>query len=94
MKCFETDLYEVDCTKYLSVVQILACTIYGHRGCRDGRIRMTINLGYIRKRPHKLFQDGEWHKPYYDCGGGNIWMMTYTVPFFGYDHQKQEYFFK
>jgi G protein-coupled receptor 158 len=39
-------------------------------------------------------QDGEWHKPYYDCGGGNIWMMTYTVPFFGYDHKKGSYFFK
>ena len=40
------------------------------------------------------YEDGEWHKPYYDCGGGNIWMMTYTVPFFGYDHQKEEYYFK
>ena len=40
------------------------------------------------------YEDGEWHKPYYDCGGGNIWMMTYTVPFFGYDHTKQQYYFK
>ena len=40
------------------------------------------------------YEDGEWHKPYYDCGGGNIWMMTYTVPFFGYDQEKEEYFFK
>ena len=30
------------------------------------------------------YDDGEWHKPYYECGGGNIWMMTYTIPFFGY----------
>ncbi|KAK2175880.1 hypothetical protein NP493_697g00000 [Ridgeia piscesae] len=22
--------------------------------------------------------------PYFDCKGGDIWMMTYTVPFFGY----------
>ena len=40
------------------------------------------------------YEDGEWHKPYYDCGGGNIWMMTYTVPFFGYDHVNNEYYFK
>ncbi|KAK0177489.1 hypothetical protein PV328_001539, partial [Microctonus aethiopoides] len=28
------------------------------------------------------YDDGRWSKPYYDCGGGNIWMLTYTVPFF------------
>ena len=38
------------------------------------------------------YEDGEWTKPYYDCGGGNIWMMTYTVPFFGFENGK--YFFK
>nr|KAG5709068.1 hypothetical protein BaRGS_004707 [Batillaria attramentaria] len=30
------------------------------------------------------YSDGHWSLPYFDCGGGNIWMMTYTVPFFGY----------
>ena len=30
------------------------------------------------------YDHGHWSKPYFDCGGGNIWMMTYTVPFFGY----------
>lgn len=38
------------------------------------------------------YEDGRWSKPYYDCGGGNIWMLTYTVPFFGYDNGT--YFFK
>ncbi|TRY60951.1 hypothetical protein TCAL_16346, partial [Tigriopus californicus] len=38
------------------------------------------------------YEDGAWSKPYYDCGGGNIWMMTYTVPFFGFENGK--YFFK
>ena len=38
------------------------------------------------------FTDGFWSKPYYDCGGGNIWMMTYTVPFFGFENGT--YFFK
>ncbi|XP_017024375.2 uncharacterized protein [Drosophila kikkawai] len=32
------------------------------------------------------YEDGRWSKPYYDCGGGNIWMLTYTVPFFGYEN--------
>ncbi|GAB0088414.1 uncharacterized protein DMENIID0001_028240 [Sergentomyia squamirostris] len=38
------------------------------------------------------YEDGRWSKPYYDCGGGNIWMLTYTVPFFGYENET--YFFK
>ncbi|CAH1158353.1 unnamed protein product [Phyllotreta striolata] len=38
------------------------------------------------------YEDGKWSKPYYDCGGGNIWMLTYTVPFFGYSNGT--YFFK
>ncbi|GAU95413.1 hypothetical protein RvY_07035-2 [Ramazzottius varieornatus] len=39
------------------------------------------------------YEDGHWSKPYYDCGGGNIWMMTYTVPFFGYNHTTHQYHF-
>lgn len=38
------------------------------------------------------YEDGKWSKPYYDCGGGNIWMLTYTVPFFGFANNT--YFFK
>ncbi|KAL7034964.1 hypothetical protein ACKWTF_008200 [Chironomus riparius] len=38
------------------------------------------------------YEDGRWSKPYFDCGGGNIWMLTYTVPFFGYENGT--YFFK
>ncbi|KAE8746256.1 hypothetical protein FOCC_FOCC006928, partial [Frankliniella occidentalis] len=38
------------------------------------------------------YEDGKWSKPYYDCGGGNIWMLTYTVPFFGFANGS--YFFK
>ncbi|XP_077294374.1 metabotropic glycine receptor [Arctopsyche grandis] len=38
------------------------------------------------------YEDGKWSKPYYDCGGGNIWMLTYTVPFFGFANDT--YFFK
>ncbi|KAK3918437.1 SsrA-binding protein [Frankliniella fusca] len=38
------------------------------------------------------YEDGKWSKPYYDCGGGNIWMLTYTVPFFGFANGS--YYFK
>lgn len=38
------------------------------------------------------YEDGKWSKPYFDCGGGNIWMLTYTVPFFAFKDNK--YFFK
>ncbi|XP_041454840.1 probable G-protein coupled receptor CG31760 [Lytechinus variegatus] len=26
--------------------------------------------------------DGYWTKPYFDCGGGDVWMVTFSVPFF------------
>ena len=40
------------------------------------------------------YEDGHWSLPYFDCGGGGIWMMTYTVPFFGYDQKAKQYIFK
>lgn len=30
-------------------------------------------------------EDGFWTKPYFDCGGGDIWMVTYTTPIFSLD---------
>ena len=27
-------------------------------------------------------EDGYWTRPYYDCFGGNIWMITFLAPFF------------
>eukprot|EP00057_Strongylocentrotus_purpuratus_P009015 XP_011663489.1 PREDICTED: probable G-protein coupled receptor CG31760 [Strongylocentrotus purpuratus] len=29
--------------------------------------------------------DGYWTKPYFDCGGGDVWMVTFSVPFFWSD---------
>ena len=40
------------------------------------------------------YEDGSWSKPYFDCRGGDIWMMTYTVPFFGFNVTSQQYYFK
>ncbi|XP_064641576.1 metabotropic glycine receptor-like [Lineus longissimus] len=55
-----------------------------------GEERMRISetsLGPIRidRSLTVRYEDGHWSLPYFDCGGGNIWMMTYTVPFFGKD---------
>lgn len=39
------------------------------------------------------YEDGHWSVPYFDCGGGDIWMMTYSVPFLG-STSNGSYFFK
>ncbi|OAF69898.1 hypothetical protein A3Q56_02353 [Intoshia linei] len=51
-----------------------------------GLVNLTI--------PEITYYDGVWSSPYFDCGGGNIWMMTYTVPFFSYNRFSQKYHFK
>ncbi|CAI9727797.1 probable G-protein coupled receptor CG31760 [Octopus vulgaris] len=38
------------------------------------------------------YEDGYWSKPYFDCGGGYIWMMTYITPFFGF--KNNSFYFK
>ncbi|CAH1779230.1 unnamed protein product [Owenia fusiformis] len=48
------------------------------------------NVSHIKS----VYEDGTWSKPYFDCGGGNIWMITYTLPFFGYDPDNGTYHFK
>lgn len=38
----------------------------------------------LQKRtfPHVTFKDGTWTRPYFDCFGGKVWMVTYLAPFF------------
>ena len=38
----------------------------------------------LKKRvfPHVTFKDGAWTRPYFDCFGGKIWMVTYLAPFY------------
>ncbi|XP_045187687.2 probable G-protein coupled receptor 158 [Mercenaria mercenaria] len=33
--------------------------------------------------PVAKLSDGHWTVPYFDCGGGNVWMVTYSSPIFG-----------
>ena len=56
------------------------------------RYNDTGHMGVIREDSIKiLYEDGHWSKPYFDCGGGDIWMMTYTVPFFGYTDNRYHF---
>ncbi|PFX24932.1 putative G-protein coupled receptor CG31760 [Stylophora pistillata] len=32
--------------------------------------------------PHVTFEDGAWTRPYFDCFGGKVWMVTYLAPFY------------
>ncbi|XP_064622928.1 metabotropic glycine receptor-like [Lineus longissimus] len=34
----------------------------------------------ILQQPIAKLEHGHWTYPYYDCGGGNIWMVTYSSP--------------
>ncbi|EEB16097.1 predicted protein [Pediculus humanus corporis] len=62
--------------------------IKNHDQLKKGFIAFTYNdTTHKSWMPDEIlsvrYEDGKWSKPYYDCGGGNIWMLTYTVPFFG-----------
>jgi len=39
----------------------------------------------------KILQKSCWSEPYYDVGGGDSLMVTYSVPFFFYDGRKNEF---
>ena len=32
--------------------------------------------------PQATFENGTWTRPYFDCFGGKIWMVTYLAPFY------------
>ncbi|XP_055880727.1 probable G-protein coupled receptor CG31760 isoform X3 [Biomphalaria glabrata] len=37
-------------------------------------------------QPLATYQDGYWTRPYFDCGGGNIWMSTYSAPILSWNN--------
>lgn len=47
----------------------------------------------IRYRGPNL-SHGHWSRPYFDCGGVNEWVITYSAPFFGWDSIKHKLEFK
>ncbi|KAJ8302765.1 hypothetical protein KUTeg_019161 [Tegillarca granosa] len=64
-------------------------------GTTQMRLNQTLHAETtIDKVITVTYNDGHWSKPYFDCGGGFIWMMTYTVPFFGTTYNGLNYTFK
>ena len=60
-------------------------------GMFSGTAQYRYNGNQTHQGPYEVesaitstYDDGHWSKPYFDCGGAWIWMLTYTVPFFGY----------
>lgn len=45
-------------------------------------------------QPVADIEDGHWTKPYFDCGGGNIWMVTYSSPIFGLEQDQKTVIFR
>ncbi|KAL5008366.1 hypothetical protein ScPMuIL_013947 [Solemya velum] len=43
--------------------------------------------------PVATLSEGYWTMPYYDCGGGNIWMVTYSAPILGLNYETRKPFF-
>ncbi|XP_012942993.1 probable G-protein coupled receptor CG31760 [Aplysia californica] len=39
-----------------------------------------VNGTIYLTQPVAAYPDGHWTYPYYDCGGGDIWMTTYSAP--------------
>ncbi|GFN94517.1 G-protein coupled receptor [Plakobranchus ocellatus] len=37
------------------------------------------------RQPSATYEDGHWTFPYFDCGGGDIWMTTYSSPILALD---------
>lgn len=36
--------------------------------------------GRVRRQPIADYSHGSWTYPYYDCGGGDVWMVTFSAP--------------
>ncbi|XP_072013672.1 probable G-protein coupled receptor CG31760 [Amphiura filiformis] len=46
----------------------------------------SVNLSDIENRRLLVIEDGYWTQPYFDCGGGDVWMVTFSMPFFTNAH--------
>ncbi len=59
--------------------------LYRHDGRIDEADLAQANYGYRTLPWYRLAADSRqavWSPPYFDRGGGEIWMVTYSVPFF------------
>ncbi|KAL5008707.1 hypothetical protein ScPMuIL_014288 [Solemya velum] len=74
-------------TKDISNVSIVNDRIFYRRGNKSLPV-------VSEKLPLADRSSGYWTKPYYDCGGGNVWMVTYLAPLLGLNPERDEAFFQ
>ena len=52
-------------------------------GFFDERFNATAKKAKKKEAfPHVTFENGTWTRPYFDCFGGKVWMVTYLAPFY------------
>lgn len=72
--------------EYLHVTYIIyEKTILVNNFCRYNSSGTTHGPLRIFSEPYANLENGHWSKPYFDCGGGDIWMVTFSAPIFGLD---------
>ncbi|VDI74770.1 Hypothetical predicted protein [Mytilus galloprovincialis] len=69
--------YNLKIRNWENVTQTVFKTKY-----RKGKISLLEHEIVV---PTATLEDGLWTKPYFDCGGGDIWMVTYSSPIFSLD---------
>ena len=73
------------CNIYILIFGNILFAVIFFPGTAQYRYNQTLQGPYeVESAITSTYDHGHWSKPYFDCGGGFIWMMTYTVPFFGY----------
>nr|XP_022313874.1 probable G-protein coupled receptor CG31760 isoform X1 [Crassostrea virginica] len=82
-----TEYYQVLRQKDFSNITIVTDKVYFRSG--DSLLPPTEIV-----QPVARLEDGHWTKPYFDCGGGNIWMVTYSSPIFGLEQDKKSVMFR
>lgn len=63
------------------------------RANQDGEYSTNYDHYPIRFHGPNL-SHGYWTSPYYDCGNLNLWVVTYAIPFFGWDSIRNKLEFK
>ena len=55
---------------------------WGTHHKEDAPLRGNLSERVPHDFLHLTSEDGYWTQPYFDCGGGDVWMVTFSMPFF------------
>ncbi|XP_056017298.1 probable G-protein coupled receptor CG31760 [Ostrea edulis] len=83
----KTEYYQVLRYKDFSNISMETDTVYFRS---DDSLLPAVEI----LQPVADLADGHWTKPYFDCGGGNIWMVTYSSPIFALEQDKKSVIFR